>query len=250
VRRTDGIRRPPGSGRSRRLLVAAVVATVVVAGFAASRSSWFHVRRIEVSGSGHLSRAEILEIAGISRSSNALWLDEGSAERRLRSHAWVAEADVQVVLPVTVRVAVVERTPIAVASDGLREVLLSGDGSSLAVGATDGPRAGSPRGLPLIELLAARSVDGAAPNPVGAARALGAMSPDLRDRVKSVSVQLDGTLVLTLRAGPTVWFGTPTQVAAKARAIERMLLWEETEGERILRLSVEAPASPGAILAG
>ncbi|MCI0633749.1 MAG: FtsQ-type POTRA domain-containing protein [Actinobacteria bacterium] len=249
MRRADRTRRPR-SGRSRRLLVAAIVATVAAAGFASSRSSWFHVRRIEVSGAGHLSRAEVLEIAGISRSSNAVWLDEGSAERRLLSHAWVAEADVHVVLPVTVRVAVVERTAIAVASDGMREVLLSGDGSSLAVGATAGPRPGTPRGLPLIELLVARSVDGAAPNPVGAARALGAMSPELRDRVKSVSVQLDGTLVLTLRAGPTVWFGTPTQIAAKARAIERMLVWEETEGERILRLTVEAPASPAATLAG
>jgi cell division protein FtsQ len=249
VRRADRMRRPR-SGRSRRLVVAAIVATVVVAGFAASRSSWFHVRRIEVSGAGHLSRAEVLEIAGISRSSNALWLDEGNAERRLLSHAWVAEADVQVVLPVTVRVLVVERTPIAVASDGLRVVLLSGDGSSLAVGATAGPRPGTPHGLPRIELLVARSVDGTAPNPVGAARALGAMSPELRDRVKGVSVQLDGTLVLTLRAGPTVRFGTPTQVAAKARAIERMLQWEAVEGERILRLSVVAPGSPAATLAG
>lgn len=249
MRRADRMRRPR-TGHPRRLVAAAIVASIAVGGFAVSRSSWFHVRRIEVSGAGHLSRAEVLEIAGISKTSNAVWLDEASAERRLLSHAWVAEADVEVVLPVTVRVAVVERTPIASASDGSREVLLSGDGSSLAVGGTAGPRPGAPHGLPLIELLAARSVDGTPPNPVAAARALGAMSPELRDDVKNVTVQLDGTLVLTMRAGPIVWFGGPTQIVAKARAIERMLLWAEAEGERILRLSVVAPGAPAAILAG
>jgi hypothetical protein len=76
------------------------------------------------------------------------------------------------------------------------------------------------------------------------------MSPELRDRVKSVAVQLDGTLVLTMRAGPRVWFGTPTQIVAKARAIERMLVWEQAEGERIQRLSVVAPGAPAATLAG
>ncbi len=227
-----------------------IVASIVVAGVSVSRSAWFHVRRLEVSGARHLSRAEVLEIAGISRSSNALWLDEGRAERRLVTNAWVADAEVQVVLPVTVRIAVVERTPVAVASDGLREVLLSGDGSSLGLGVTAGPRSGTPRGLPLIELLAARSVEGAAPTPVGAAVALGAMSPELRDRVKTVSVQLDGTLVLSMRDGPRVWFGSPTQVVAKARAIERLLVWGEAAGERILRLSVVAPGSPAATLAG
>ncbi len=249
MRRADGTRRRM-TGRSRRVVAVAIALVTVVAGIAVSRSSWFHARRIEVSGAAHLSRAEILAIAGISRSSNALWLDEGGAEGRLLSHAWVAEADVQVVLPVTIRISVVERTPVAVASDGLREILLSGDGSSLAVGAAAGPRPRTPHGLPVISLLAARSIDGAAPDPVGAARALGAMSPELRDLVKSVSVQLDGTLLLTMRAGPRVWFGSPTQAAAKARAIERMLQWEEAEGERILRLSVVAPGSPAATLAG
>lgn len=229
------------------MLRTAISVAIILAGFGLSRSSWFHVRRIEVSGADHLSRTEILQIAGISRSSNALWLDEARAEGQLATHAWVASADVHVVFPVTVRIDLVERTPVAVATDGLHDVLIAGDGSSLGTGAA-GPPPGTPHGLPLIELLPAGSVEGEAPDPVGAARALGAMSAELLDRVKSVSVQLDGTLVLAIRGGPRIWFGSPTDAGAKARAIERMLGWAEAEGEQILRLSVVAPGAPAAIL--
>jgi cell division protein FtsQ len=235
--------------RWARVLRVAVVLLVAASGLVLSRSSWFHVRRIEIAGADHLSRGQVLEIAGISRSANALWLDEGGAEDRLEAHAWVARADIQVILPVTVRISVVERTPVAVASDGLYEVLLATDGTSLGTGAAIEAAPRTSGGLPHIDLLPAGTVDGAAPDPASAARAIGAMTPALRDVVKNVSVKLDGTLVLTLRGGGTVLFGSTGQPGAKARAIERMLAWADAEGERIIRLSVIAPTAPAVIFA-
>lgn len=241
----------PKAGRPRwtRVLRAAIVVAVAAAGLGVSRSSWFHVRRIEIAGAAHLSRSEVLQIAGISRSANALWLDEGRAEDRLEAHAWVARADIQVVFPVTVRITVTERTAVAVASDGLHDVLLAGDGTPLGTGTVIEAAPGTARGLPNIDLLPAGSVEGAAPDPLGAARALGAMTPALRDLVKNVSVQVDGTLVLSFRGGETVLFGGPGQPGAKARAIERLFAWAVAEGERIVRLSVVAPTAPAVILA-
>jgi len=240
-----------GAPRSgwHRVLLAILVAAIVAVGFGVSRSSWFHVRRIQIAGADHLTRADVLRIAGISSSSNALWLDEVLAEERLEANPWVARADVQRVFPVTVRITVSERTAVAVASDGVHTVLLAGDGTPLGTGATMLASRRLSKGLPDIELLPAGTVEGSAPSPVGAARALGAMAPALRDLVKDVSVLSNGSLVLSFRGGETVLFGGPEQLFAKARAIERMFAWASWAGERIVRLSVVAPTAPSALFA-
>ncbi len=60
-------------------------------------------------------RPQIVRIAGVSNATNALWLDEGVVERRLEAEPWIADADVRVTLPLTVEIAVHERSPVAVA---------------------------------------------------------------------------------------------------------------------------------------
>ena len=215
---------------------------VIAAVVAASRTSLFHARHLEVSGTSSLSRADVLEIAGLDRRTNVAWLDEDAAERRLEANAWVADAEISVSIPFTVEISVTEREPVAVAWDGRRRVLLAGDGTSLG---SPGPE----RGLPLIELPPSGVSEGTAASPQGAARALGAMAPDLRSRVARVRVLLDGTLEVWLRSGPRVSFGAPDAVGLKARAIARALAWAEREGEQITALSVVSPASLAATLA-
>ena len=102
-------------GRRRRVLIAVGSVVLLIGGVAASRSSVFDVRRIEVTGTDHLHRPQIVRIAGVSNATNALWLDEGVVERRLEAEPWIADADVRVTLPLTVEIAVHERSPVAVA---------------------------------------------------------------------------------------------------------------------------------------
>jgi cell division septal protein FtsQ len=147
-------------------------------------------------------------------------------------------------LPLTIQISITERVPVAVASDGRESVLVASDGTMLG----PAPRSVAARGLPLIELPADGSLDGATRTPVGAALALGAMDEDLRSAVERVSVLTDGTLEIWLRSGPRVSFGRATAVGSKARAIARALAWANIEGERILSLSVVAPSTPSAIL--
>ncbi len=221
--------------------IAAVSILFVVGVVAVSRSSAFDVRRFEVSGSDHLHRARLLSIAGITRSTNVLWLDEGAAERRLEAEPWIADADVRATFPLTIEVSVTERSPVAVARGDVVS-LMAADGTSLGSGR-------APRGLPVIELGALGPVEGVRPSPVGAARALGAMTPALRAQVARVRVLLDGTLELRLRDGPTVMFGTPDDAYRKARTIDRVLSWARTQGAAIRALSVAAPSAPAATLA-
>ncbi|MGA9162390.1 MAG: FtsQ-type POTRA domain-containing protein [Actinomycetota bacterium] len=225
-------------GRRRAWSIAAVSILFVVGVVALSRSSAFDVRRFEVSGSDHVHRARLLAIAGITRSTNVMWLDEGAAEQRLEAEPWIAHADVRATFPLTIEISVTERSPVAVARGDVVS-LMAADGTSLGSGR-------APRGLPVIELGALGPVEGVRPTPVGAARALGAMTPALRVQVARVRVLLDGTLELRLRDGPTVMFGTPDDAHRKARTIERMLAWTRAQGTAIRTLSVVSPSAPAA----
>jgi cell division protein FtsQ len=228
-------------GRRRPVLIAVGSVVLLIGGVAASRSSVLDVRRIEVSGADHLHRPQIVRIAGVSNATNALWLDEGVVERRLESEPWIADADVRVTLPLTVEIAVHERSPVAVAQGAVTS-LMAADGTALGSGRI-------PRGLPVIELGAAGPVEGIRPSPVGAARALGAMAPPLRAQVARVRVLLDGSLELRLRGGPTVRFGTPEDAQRKAVTIQRMLAWAGSEGTPLRTLSVVSALAPAATLA-
>jgi len=226
-------------GRRRRMtLIAVGSVALVIGGVTASRSSAFDVRGIEVSGNDHLHRPQVVRIAGITDATNALWLDEGQAERRLEAEPWIADADVRVTFPLNVEIAVRERTPVALAQGAVTS-LMAADGTALGSGNV-------PRGLPVIELGGAGRAEGVRPSPVGAARALGAMTPALRVQVARVRVLLDGTLELRLRDGPTISFGTPGDARRKAVTIRRMLVWARTQGTPLRTLSVVAPLAPAA----
>jgi cell division protein FtsQ len=219
-------------------LIAVGSVALVIGGVTASRSSAFDVRGIEVSGNDHLHRPQVVRIAGITDATNALWLDEGQAERRLEAEPWIADADVRVTFPLNVEIAVRERTPVALAQGAVTS-LMAADGTALGSGNV-------PRGLPVIELGGAGRAEGVRPSPVGAARALGAMTPALRVQVARVRVLLDGTLELRLRDGPTISYGTPGDARRKAVTIRRMLVWARTQGTPLRTLSVVAPLAPAA----
>lgn len=226
-------------GRRRVALVTAGVAALFVGGALLSRTSLFDARRIEVSGSEHLRRAEVVEIAGVSRATNALWLDEGAAERRLEAEPWIAHADVSVSFPLSIQIAVTERTPVAVL-DGIGG-LIAGDGTSLGTWDWAGR-------LPRIDLGTVTAADGVPRSPVGAARTIGALPPNLRSNVTRVRVMLDGTLEVHLGGGAIVRFGSADDATSKVKAIRRVMAWASAKGTAIRTLSVVAPDAPAATL--
>ena len=240
---------PPRDRPSRRLarvrvwlLLIPAIAAVSTGAFVLSRSSVFHARGVEVVGASHLSRAEIVATAEVSRQTNVLWFDQGAVEARLEDEPWIASADVAVSLPWTIRITVVERVPVAVASDGVGEILVAGDGTAL------GParRAG---GLPRIRLPVAPTFEGLHTSPAPAAAAIGAMAPDLRDRLTSITVLADGTLQMRLRGGVAVRYGAASEIRRKAAALEQILAWAEEEGDLLAVVNVVAPDLPAVKLA-
>lgn len=244
----DRIRRPVVAFRPG--VVGLVALAAIAGGFFLSRSSFAHARGIEVSGTDHLSRSDIVGLAAVSKATNVVWLDEGYIEESLETHPWVADAEVDVALPATIRIEIVERTPVAVVRDGLARTLVAADGTRLGA-------ASRVRDLPTIYLPMAAGVDGRAwpdgataiahgarPTPRGAATALGAMSSELRADVVSVRVLLDGTMTLRLDSGVQVRYGEPSAPAAKAETLERILAWGEATGEAVANVNVSSPRTP------
>lgn len=228
--------------RSRRAWVALAVVLalgLVPAGFVLSRSSAFHVRHVEVTGAAHDSRADIVRLSGVTRATDALWLDEGAVERRLEQDPWIARANVSTSFPWTVHVQIVERTPAAVVDRGTDRLLVASDGTPLGL-------AGRLSGLPLIVMPPAGALEGAPPSLEPAARAVGGLPPSILARVRQVIVSLDGTLEMRLVDGPRIDFGPATQIEAKGRAIAAVLAWSDAEGEPLATVNVVAPGSPAA----
>jgi cell division protein FtsQ len=208
-----------------------VISALVLAAVAVSRSSLLAVRTIDVTGASRLTTDRVIARAHIDGSTNALWLDEHAVERRLERHPWISEAFVSVALPSTVRISIVEWTPVAVATNRFGHLFIAADGTSLG-------RADDDAGLPLIES-AGRDA---------AAAALAAMPVAVRSSVESIEYRDDGSLEVRLHDGVTVAYGRGDRLVAKGLVVERILAWAEEGGEELDSIDVSSPGSPAVAL--
>jgi cell division septal protein FtsQ len=88
------------------------------------------VDRIFVEGNERLSEGEILELIEVGEGTNILTLDLDETRRRLLRSAWVKDVELKRMLPATLTLQIVERTPVGIAV--LSELyLLAEDGTVL-----------------------------------------------------------------------------------------------------------------------
>lgn len=219
------------------------LAALAVAGLVVGRSSVFAVDRIRVLGEDHLRAAEVVRRSGIVPGTNLLFLDARAVERRIEADPWVRDAVVSRTFPSTVTIRVVERDPVAVVERNGGAVLVASDGTELGPGPPD-------PGLPLLTAERDAPGGGAAVPATGApARALAALPPGLRARVREVAVLPDGGLRLRLASGTRVLFGGPDRAVEKGRVLRSILRWAEGEGVALATVDVRAPWAPSASVA-
>ena len=105
----------------------------------------FRITSIALAGQRHLTREDILKIAGVTGRTSLLFLDANEARERLKADPWIADATVLKLYPGRLHIAVTEREAFALwQRDGKVEVIAE-DGTAV------GPYTGAPfTDLPLV----------------------------------------------------------------------------------------------------
>jgi cell division protein FtsQ len=199
----------------RRVAVgaAALVVVLVVAVWVSAFTSVFGVRTVEVRGAGSVPVDTIRAAAAVPDGRPLLRLDTTGISRRVGAIPGIQHARVTRSWPGTVRIDVVERTPIAVVPRGALYLV---DTEGVLFQQVSAIPAGLPR-------LVVKNPGAADPATRAALVVIGSLSPTLRASVQVVEAPTPDSVTLGLRDGRTVIWGGPTDSPAKARALGPLL---------------------------
>lgn len=190
-------------------LVAAVVGVVWLVFF----SSVLAVRGVKVDGAEVLDPREVRQVAAVPTGSPLATVDLDAVAARVERLAPVLEVDVSRSWPDQVRIAVTERTAVAVV---IREGRVEGVDPDGVIFRRYPSR---PPSLPLVRSTAATESDALAE----AALVMAALPDDLQARVRYVSVATVDTISLRLRNGRVVRWGSAEDSENKAEVLTVLL---------------------------
>ena len=97
----------------------------------AGNAAGFRITGIALSGHKHMSREEILAIAGVSGNSSLLFIDVADARLKLKTNPWIADATVQKLYPDRLQITVTERQAYALWQKDGRVSVIAVDGTIL-----------------------------------------------------------------------------------------------------------------------
>jgi cell division protein FtsQ len=228
--------RPRRSALIALALAAAVGGLIVLGYFTLRDSSFFAVKRVEVSGLGGQEGARVQALLREAAADmTTLHVRTDQLRTALAPYPIVKSLHVETDLPHTLKIRVVPYQPVAVVSANGRSVPVAGDGTVLA------QTLGSPT-LPVVRAGTAPSGERVADSRVRAAvRLLAAAPPAMRTLVRGVRDDRSG-LTLTLRHGPRLIFGSAVRLHAKWAAAIRVLAARSAAGAQYI--DVRTPERP------
>lgn len=235
ARRAEVLR---GQARRRLRVALGVLAALVlvVGGWALLHSRVFSARVVKVVGAVHTPTSEIVAAAGLADHPPLIDVT-GAAAARLERLPWVARATVAREWPDGVRITVVERTPVAAASDGSGWVLVARSGKILA--RTTAP----PATLVRVSTLATPGPPGTTLRSGRPALTVAASLPNaFRSQVASVQAGPHDTVTLHLTSGLTVNLGSTVALAHKYEDVAAILSGAQLASGEII--DVSAPDAP------
>jgi cell division protein FtsQ len=111
--------------------VATVVGAMRDARDRVANTAGFRIRSIALSGNHHVSREEVLAIAGVTGVSSLLFLDVEQTRARLKTNPWIADANVLKLYPGELQVRIKEREPFALWQKDGQVSVIADDGTVL-----------------------------------------------------------------------------------------------------------------------
>jgi cell division protein FtsQ len=246
-------RRKPAAAALRRWLPASwrTRAAIVLALFAATAAGyllWFRhsslvaVDDVEVVGLSGPDRAAVTErLTRLGEGMSTLDVDSGALERAAAQFPTVQSIAVDPNFPHGLRIEVTERRPVMLVAEGDERIPVAADGTLL-------PQNPEPDGgLPVLELKKpppAAGLEGAAADQAVIA---GAAPEPLRPLLHEIEHTPDHGIVVTLRGGIPVYFGTPAEAGPKWAAAAAVLADPKLESLNYLDVRVaRRPAVGGA----
>jgi cell division protein FtsQ len=236
--RRRAVARHQGRRRLLLLVAAGVLVALLVAGWFALHSSLFSAKAVTVTGEVHTPRSAVIDAAGLSHHPPLIDLNTGAAAAAIERLPWVASAQVSRHWPDGVRIAVRERTPVALAPVPHSYALVDATGRVLANGT------GVPPTLPVIVEtgMAVPAPGRDLPATVAPAMAVARSLPvAFKAQVSQVVVARDG-LHLVLTTPVTVFLGSATDLHAKYEDTAAILAGAALHNGDVI--DVSAPGSP------
>jgi cell division protein FtsQ len=97
----------------------------------AANAAGFRITAVALSGNVHVSREEVLAIAGITGTTSLLFLDVAAVRERLRTNPWIADATVLKLYPGELQVSISERQAFALWQKDRHVSVIAEDGTVL-----------------------------------------------------------------------------------------------------------------------
>jgi cell division protein FtsQ len=212
-------RRVRARRRRRALIGSALVLALAGLAWATLRSPWATVQRVEVSGTHRVPASTVRAAAGTEIGHPMLLARTADVRARVGKLRLIRSVRVERHWPGTIRVRVVERTPVAALPSRTGFALVDVDGVVIDPGSVD------PAGLP--ELQVALGASGV-PAMRGALGVLAQLPPAVSDRLLSIGARSPDGIWLRLRekgvkGGVRVEWGSSAQTPRKAEVLTALL---------------------------
>ncbi|MBP2702343.1 FtsQ-type POTRA domain-containing protein [Microbispora sp. RL4-1S] len=172
------------------------------------------VREVAIAGNSRIPAEQLRQAAGVRAGTPLATVDLGEVERRVGAVRAVESARVERNWPGTLRVTVVERTPVAAVPQGATTAVVDRYGVVLQQVAV------APPGLPVLRVQRA-GIDDLATR--AALAVLRTLPPEVRDRVSEVRAPSPGNVTLRLSDGRAVVWGDSRHGPDKARVLLAVL---------------------------
>lgn len=223
----------------RRALVGAVLLGVLALGYFGwfRDSSLVEVRDVEVQGVSGADRERIVaELTDAARGMTTLHVDTDQLRDAVREFPGVASVKADASVPHGITIQVIEHQPTLIVRAGDREMPVAADGSLLP-----GAEVGDQRlaELRIDELPVSGRLSG---DPLSEALAIGAAPAPLLPLIAGASVSEEYGVVVTLRGGIELRFGTRDRAHQKWAAIAAILADRELTG--LSYIDVRVPGRP------
>ncbi|BAX93182.1 cell division protein FtsQ/DivIB [Mycobacterium shigaense] len=204
-----------GVVRGLKMLLATVLLVIVGVGLALALyfTPAMSARNIVVTGTGTVTREEVLDAAQVRIGTPLLQINTNQVADRVAAIRRVASARVQRQYPSALRITIVERVPVAVKDFADGPHLFDRDGVDFATGPP-------PPALPYLDVADPGPTD---PTTKAALQVLLALRPEVAGQVGRVAAPSVASITLTLGDGRVVIWGTTDRTEEKAEKLAALL---------------------------